>query len=55
MFPYVARQPGSIALDIMVPNVPDTSQSQGLVLLLTFSDFDIICTLPLHNVGNQLR
>jgi hypothetical protein len=30
VFPSVARQPSSIALDTIVPNVPDTSQSQGL-------------------------
>ena len=52
VFPSVARKPGSIALDTMVPTVPDTSQSQGLVLLLTFSDSDIICTKLLHSVGN---
>ena len=52
VFPFVARQPGSIALDTMVPTVPDTLQSQGLVLLLIFSDFGILRTVRLHSFGN---
>jgi len=53
VFPFEARLLGSIALDTMVPTVPDTFQRQGIALLLTFSDFDIICTMRLHSVGNQ--
>jgi hypothetical protein len=48
----VCGQTANIALDTTVPTVPDTA-TQGLVLLLTFSDVDISCIVRLHSVGNE--